>query len=233
MSSKLNAVGFWAVCCLSASADVENEIPLGIEAVTGMRSGYVHRGFDLADSALEFQFATTISLSKENSLNMGLSHLSESDGDFSETAGYLEIARTFSKKWKAGLAMTYRDRNRSVLDSGLDFGLFSTYAINDDWTWRNELSYDFGVEGLYAASEISWSQPISDRAFVEISGGVSAVSDYQERDGFNDFFGRLILNYAWTDQIAFSPFLGTSIGLDGEDADNDAFYGGLWFQVIF
>ena len=76
--------------CLPASAEIESDIPLGIEAVTGIRSGYVHRGFDLADTSLEFQFAGEVTLSNENSLHFGLSHLAESDGDFSETAGYLE-----------------------------------------------------------------------------------------------------------------------------------------------
>ena len=38
-----------------ASAEIQNEIPLGIEAVTGYRTEYVHRGFKLADDVFDFQ----------------------------------------------------------------------------------------------------------------------------------------------------------------------------------
>lgn len=217
---------------LPASAEVENSIPLGIEAVTGIRSGYVHRGFDLADTSLEFQFAGKVTLSNERSLNFGLSHLAESGDDFSETAAYLELETEFSDRLRAGFSATYRDRSESLISSGMDLGLFTAYEINDDWEWRNELNYDFGPDGLYAASEIQWSHALSEKTFISISGGISFLSDYEDRDGMNDFFARLTLDYAFSDQVSFTPFVGTSILLD-DDGDGDVFYGGLWFQVIF
>lgn len=233
MTFQVNAFAVWMTLPLLAAADIESSIPLGIEAVTGIRSGYVHRGFDLADTSLEFQFAGKFTLSNSQSFNFGLSHLAESSDDFSETAGYLEFENEFSDRLRAGLAVTYRDRNDSLLTSGTDLGVFTSYAINDDWEWRNELNYDWGADGLYAASEITWSQPISEKAFIAISGGLSYLSDYEHRDGMNDFFGRITLNYNFSDQVSFSPFVGTSIQLQDEDGADDVFYGGLWFQVIF
>ena len=46
-----------------AHAEVENDIKLGIEAVTGIRTGYIHRGYDLADASLEFQLQAEFALS--------------------------------------------------------------------------------------------------------------------------------------------------------------------------
>ncbi|MDP7106894.1 MAG: hypothetical protein QGH41_07430, partial [Roseibacillus sp.] len=43
-------------------ADLEDDIPLGIEAVTGIRSDYVYRGFNLADVVMDFQLETSIVL---------------------------------------------------------------------------------------------------------------------------------------------------------------------------
>lgn len=223
----------WASLCLPATAEIESSVPLGIEALTGLRSGYVHRGFDLADTSLEFQFAGKVTLSNENSLHFGLSHLAESNGDFSETAGYLELNQKLSDRLHAGISATYRDRSHGILDGGLDLGIFTSFSINEDWEWRNELNYDFGADGTYLASEITWSKALSDQVYLSLSGGLSYLSDYENNSGLNDFFARISLNYAFSDQVDFSPFLGTSAPLDSGGSSNGIIYGGLWFQVIF
>ncbi|MEJ6580588.1 MAG: hypothetical protein QNL33_09065 [Akkermansiaceae bacterium] len=233
MKNQLLLAACWSLFCIPATAEIENDFPLGIEAVTGFRSGYVHRGFDLADTSLEFQFAGEVTLSNERSLYFGLSHLAESSGDFSETAGYLELDRKISEQLRAGVSATYRDRNHSILESGLDLGLFTSFTINGSWEWRNELNYDFGAEGFYLASEITWSEALSDKVYLSISGGVSYLSDYENRSGLNDFFARISLNYAFSEQVAFSSFLGASAQLDSGEPAHDIIYGGLWFQVIF
>lgn len=233
MKAQVLRLTCWWSLCISASAEIENNIPLGIEAVTGFRSGYVQRGFDLADTSLEFQFAGEVTLSNDRSILFGLSHLAESNGNFSETAGYLELDHQYSDRLHAGVSTTYRDRNHSLLDSGLDLGIFTSFAINNDWKWRNELNYDFGASGTYIASELIWSEALSDKVYLSIAGGVSYLSDYEDRTGLNDLYARLSLNYAFSDQVALSPFLGTSIRLDSEETTRDVLYGGLWFQVIF
>ena len=88
------------------------------------------------------------------------------------------------------------------------------------------------MEGVYLNSELEWSQVISDKSFITMNAGVSYVSDYLERNGLNDFHTRLTYTYALSDQIAFTPFIGSSFQIDDQDAD-DIFYGGLWFEVIF
>ena len=213
-------------------AEVESEIPFGIEAVTGVRSDYVHRGFQLADSSLDFQLETELVLSKDTSLHLGLSHLAESSGDFSETSGYLELSHSLGDRLLVGASTTFRDRNESLLEGGFDFGFFASLDLPKDWRWRNRLHFDLGVDGIWFSSGLEWSTVLSKDAFLKIEGGLSAVSGYLERDGLNDFHTRISLTYALSDQISFSPFIGSSLQIDDPTA-SDIFYGGLWFEVIF
>ncbi|HCN80449.1 MAG TPA: hypothetical protein DIS80_04910, partial [Verrucomicrobiales bacterium] len=133
--------GIFCACSSMAFAEVDSEIPLGIEAVTGLRTDYVHRGFQLAESALDFQLEAEITLSNNNSLSLGFAHLSESGDDFNETWSYLEFSHSFNKNLTSGASFTYRDRNESILQGGFDLGLFTSYSINDVWRWRNELNF--------------------------------------------------------------------------------------------
>lgn len=222
------------ICILitSARAEVEAEIPLGIEAVTGIRSDYVHRGFRLADSSLDFQLESELTLSNHSSLHLGLSHLAESGGGFAETSGYLELTRAVGDDWQLGTSMTYRDRRESRLDGGFDFGFFASRDLPNDWRWRNELNFDLGVDGIWFRSAVEWSTVITDDAFLVVEGGLSAVSGYLDRDGINDLHTRVGLTYAFSDQVSFTPFIGSSLQIDDRSA-SDLFYGGLWFEVIF
>lgn len=222
---------FCAFASLSP-AEVDSEIPLGIEAVTGIRTDYVHRGFELAGTSLDFQLEAEITLSDETSFHSGLSHLSESDGDFSETSGYFGLSHSWSKKLTLEAFLTYRDRSSSLLNSGLDLGFSTSYRINDDWAWRNELNFDFGEDALYLASELEWSKVLSDQSFITLEAGLSYVSNYLDRDGLNDLYSRLSYTFALSDQVSFTPFVGTSIQLEDKDASDVAF-GGIWFEVIF
>jgi len=224
--------GTFLIFAPQSQAEVDSEIPLGIEAVTGLRSGYVHRGFELADTSLDFQMEAEINLSDETWINLGLAHLAESDGNFSETTAYFEVSHGWTEKFTTGASLTYRDRNESLLDSGLDFGFFTSYAINDDWKWHNEINFDFGESGVHLATEIEWSHVVSDKSFVTIESGLSFVSDYLDRDGFNDLYARIAFTYAISDRVAITPFLGTSLQLANHTGD-DVAYGGFWFEVNF
>jgi hypothetical protein len=224
--------GIVYVGALPMQAEVDSEIPLGIEAVTGIRSDYVHRGFRLARSLLDFQLEAEISLSNETSLHLGFAHLAESAGSFTETASYLELNRSFNKRFRGGASFTYRDRDASILRGGFDLGFFTFFTINDEWRWRNELNIDLGVEGTYLNSELEWSRVISSKSFITVQGGLSSVSSYLDRSGLNDFHARIAYTYAISDQISFTPFLGSSLQIEDRDAD-DIIYAGLWFEVIF
>lgn len=215
----------------SARAEVGNDLKWGIEAVTGLRSGYIHRGYDVADTSLEFQLQAEFALSNESTLNFGLWHLAESDGDFSGSSAYLELEHKIGEQLWIGGSLTYRDFDDSILDSGADLGAFYRYRPHDDWTLGGELHYDFAADGWYAETDLEWSQPLSKSAFLTISSGVSFVSNYYGDSSFHDVFSRITLTYAISDQVAITPFVGSSFSLDS-DRDDEA-YAGFWFEVIF
>jgi len=216
----------------SVQAEIENEIKLGIEAVTGIRSGYLHRGYDLADASLEFQLHAEFALSNESSLNFGVWHLAESDGDFSANSAYLELDHQVAEQLWIGGSITYRELDRSSLDSGGDLGTYFRYRPHDDWTISGGLHYDFAADGWHADTELEWSQPLSDSNFITISNGVSFASNYYGDSRFHDVFSRITLTYALSDEIAFTPFVGSSFPLNNSNRDGEV-YAGFWFEVIF
>lgn len=221
-----------ASLCLPAWAEIENDIPLGIEAVTGFRTGYVYRGFELAKTSLDFQIEAEIALSNFDTISVGSWYLGEGDGNFSETGAFVDYRHELDVKTVVGSSLTYRHFGSSILESGLDFGFFVTYQASDDWDGKAGTYYDFGNEAFYTALDIRWSKSISDSTFIALENGISYVNDYLARDGFNDLFGRFSLTYAVSDSVAFTPFVGWSIQLV-DNTVSDFIQGGLLFEVIF
>ena len=227
---RLIGAGCWWLFLFRPRLGGGDRDPFGIEAVTGIRSDYVHRGFQLANSALDFQLETELTLSNETSLHFGLSQFSE-NGETSRKPRATET-HTFSNTFNQGATVTYLNRQNSLLNEGFDFGLFTRMDLNRDWRWLNELNFDLGVDGIWFRSALEWSTIITDEAFLVIEGGLSMVSGYLDRDGLNDFHTRISLTYALSDQISITPFLGTSFQIEDSSA-SDIFYGGVWFEVIF
>ncbi|MGJ8698001.1 MAG: hypothetical protein ACSHYF_16905 [Verrucomicrobiaceae bacterium] len=225
-------LGLGTLATLPTLAEIDPGIPFGIEGVAGIRTGYVYRGFELAKTSSELQFQAEIALSNESAINLGAWHLSESDGPFSETGTFIDLRHEITDKTLVGASLTYRNFRGSLLKSGLDLGLFAHHQFSDNWDAKTGIYFDTGNDSIYADANLRWSHPISDSTFISLENGVSYVSDYLNRDGFNDLHGRLSLTYALSDSVAFTPFLGWSIQLDDKTA-GDAAYGGVWFEVIF
>ena len=222
------------------SADVENEIPLGIEAVTGIRSEYVYRGFTLAeDSVLDFQIEGEIAINDHTYLNVGAWYASETGrGDFDETAFFTKLSFLKSDEITIGISANYRDFSDSVFESGVDLGVYGTYQFNKDLGVTAGAYYDFGADAWYANIEGNWSHTITDKSYVSFKLGVSYVNDYYDRDGINDVYARLSYTHHISETVSITPFIGTSILIE-DDADvpgitnDDSTYGGLWFVVRF
>ncbi len=230
MKHSLHA-GLAILTALPSFAEIENEIPLGIEAVTGIRTGYVYRGIELAQTSLDFQIEAEFALSNTETLNFGSWYLSEGDGDFSETGAFIDFRHEVDEQTIIGASLTYRHFSGSALDSGVDLGVFLTYQLNDDWDWKAGAYYDFGNDAFYSSLDLRWSKPISDSAFIAVENGVSYVAGLLDRDGLNDYYGRLSLTYAVSDSVAFTPFIGWNLALDS--SGDDSLHGGLFFEVIF
>lgn len=219
---------------ISVSAEVENEIQWGLEAVTGYRSHYIYRGFELSESTLDFQLEAEFSLANNLSLNVGGWYATETgSGDFDETAGFMHLRHQTTKHLTLGLSGTYRNFNESIFREGVDVGAFGTWHFCRDFGITLGGSYDTGADGWYGHVETSWTKPLTDKAFFSLKTGVSAVSAYYDRDGFNDVYGRVSLTYHISETVSLTPFVGGSALLDSNDIGDDTAFGGIWFVVRF
>ncbi len=216
------------------------DIKYGIEAVTGFRSNYVQRGFEVAETTLDFQIETEVAINDDTFVNVGAWYATETgEGDFDEAAFFAHVRHEYSKQLAVGFSATYRniDPSSDVFDPGFDDGVeagfFSTWSFNKNLSATAGIYYDTAAEGLYANLEANYSRPISEKLFFSSKLGISAVDDYYGRNGLNDLYARLSLTYLVSDTVSITPFVGTSILLDDDDPGDSSTYAGLWFEVSF
>lgn len=214
-----------------AAQDDTDEIPLGIEVLSGIRSEYVFRGYGLADELVEFQLEAEIALSDHWLLNLGGWYgTGTGSGDFEEAAGYLDLSYD-SEFWRAGLRSTARSYQHSFLDDGLDLGPFFDWFPNADWRLGGAVHYDSGAGGWYGEAEAEWSKPLGEKSFVALLAGLGLASNYYDSDGPHDLHARASYTYLINRNVAVTPWIGTSLGFT--DRSTDHLFGGLWFEVIF
>jgi len=211
-------------------AEPAAEIPLGIEVVTGYRSTYVHRGFELAQDLIDVQAEAEIALSDQWVINLG-GYYGSGDAEFSETAAFLDL-RYETEKWSAGIATTWRDYDRSLFRDGFDLAPGFSWHLNDDWDLNAGLAYDTGDGGWYGNLEAAWSQPLGDSSFLAATAGTSWTEDYYGSNGWHDAYARLSWTYAFNRNVAITPFAGTSIPTSSGPGSKQLF-AGLWFEVNF
>ncbi|MDA0766057.1 MAG: hypothetical protein O3A87_11140 [Verrucomicrobia bacterium] len=216
-----------------ASGEIESDIPLGLEAVTGLRSGYVYRGVELADTLLDFQLEAEIALGDQFTLNTGAWFASESGAGFSEFAAFLDARMDVSDLLTLGTSVTYHDFNKALLRDGVDVGLFATLYATEDLDFTFGAYRDFGNESWYAKAEAGWSHRLGEDSYLGLTGGVSWVNDLIGRNGMNDFYGRASVTYNINSAVSLTPFVGWSKLFDSNDTAGDEVFGGLWFEVIF
>ena len=220
-----------------AAVDLQSEpssdIPFGIEAVTGFRTEYVHRGFHLADQMIDFQLEAEIALTNEWFLSVGGWFGTETgNGNFEESSGFVDL-RYQADQWAIALNTAYHAFQHPVFQDGIDAGLEFTWFPHEDFHVGLGGYYDEGAEAWYGKLEGGWSQPTGDDSFVSFLAGTSWLDDYYGRSGWNDAYARLSWTLAVSDRIAFTPFIGTSLSLDSGGPGSNYLWGGLWFEVNF
>lgn len=215
----------------TALAEVEGDIPLGLEAVTGVRSDYVYRGFNLAGSLLDFQLEGEVALRDDLFLNAGGWAATEIGDDFAEGAAFLDLRFQAGDQFTLGGSATYHAYDHAFFENGVDVGAFFTWFAGEDVDLTIGAHRDFGADAWYAKAETSWSRRLSDDAFLAVSGGLSVVDGYYGRSGWNDVFGRASVTYNVNRSVSLTPFVGWSLEI--EDGDGDEVFGGLWFEVSF
>lgn len=216
-----------------ATAEIESDIPVGIETVTGIRSGYVFRGFDMADALIDFQVEGEIALNDRTYLNVGGWVATENGGPFEEYAGFLDLRTDVTDIVTVGAAITYHEYDGTMFESGVDLGAFLSLYPAEDWDITVGAYHDFGAEGWYVNAESGWSTRLGEDSYFALSGGVSWVNDYYGRSGMNDFYGRASVTYNVNSAVSLTPFLGWSLEIDDDNGDGDELFGGLWLELVF
>lgn len=215
------------------SAEIESDLPIGLEAVTGIRSGYVFRGFDMANALMDFQLEGEITLNECTYLNVGGWFASESGGPFEELAGFLDLRTEANDLVTLGTVLTYHDYNGTLFDSGADLGVYISLFPANDWDFTVGAYHDFGANAWYANTEAGWSKRLGEDSYLALTGGISWVDNYYGRSGMNDFHGRASFTYNINRSVAVTPFLGWSLEIDDTNGDGDELFGGLWLELVF
>lgn len=216
--------------CIAGS--LADDIPIGVEVVTGYRSEYIYRGFKLANDLIEVQAEAEIALSNEWILALGGFYgTGTGNGDFSEAAAFFDL-RYDTEQWTAGLATTWRNYQDSFFRDGFDLAPSFTWHLSEDWDLGTGVAYDTGDGGWYGNLEAAWSRPLGESSFLAISAGSSWTEDYYTSSGWNDLYSRISWTYAFNESVALTPFAGVSFPMSGSP-ESDHLYGGLWFEVNF
>lgn len=215
----------------AADGDVADEIPYGIEVLTGYRSGYVDRGFRLSQDLLEVQLGGELVLDDRWALEFGGWYgTATASGGFDQSSGFLAL-RHDAEDWRAGYDLTYNSYRHGLFDDGFDTGPFIDWFPHDDWRLGATLRRDTGAGGWYGTLEGEWSRRTGRDAYLTLLTTLGAASDFYGRDGFNDLEVRAAWTYRINRHVTVTPFAGTSIGL--ESAATNTIFGGLWFAVNF
>jgi len=220
-----------ALALTNVHAEVDTELPIGIEAVTGYRSDYLYKGSKLAGETIDFQLSGEMAYSNTQFLEYSLWHATESgDGDFSESG----LAFTYTEQrdqFDYFVGVKYRNLDHDLYQSGFEMRAGARWHHNEFTAISGEISYDTGADGWY--SELYWRQlhDLSEDAFVSMRLGLSAVDNYYDRDGLNDAFARVSFTYNISKNVSVTPFVGTSVQFYGDD--DTELYGGAWFEVSF
>ena len=214
----------------------EEALPLGYEAVTGVRSDYIYRGRELGGNTLDFQFHGYFSYADDKHLEYGAWYAAEiGDGNYQESGIMMHYIEDVDH-WSFGVGFNYRDISQDIYKSGFELNASVSYHFNADQILLSELSYDTGAEGWYGKVQYNHYQKVNADSFLNLQVGISLSSGYYEaqafedqlNDGFNDLFAKVSYTYNLTKQVSISPFIGTSV------QKNDAtLYGGLWFETSF
>jgi len=227
----LSAAVLAVVAAPPLHGQIADDLPLGLEVVTGYRSEYIYRGFKLADKALDVQVEAEVALADDWVLSLG-GWYGTGDDDFRETSGYLDLDY-LAEGYSLTFSASYHDYTHAFFQSGLDLGAAITWELTKDLDLTVGGYYDTGAEGFYGKVEAAWSHTISDDSFVRVLGGIGALSEYYDRDGLGDLYTRVAYTYTFNPRVAVTPFVGSSIALDSDPRAGDSLFAGVWFEVNF
>lgn len=206
------------------------DIPYGVELVSGLRAGYHQKGIELADDLIDLQLQSNITLSESSSLNITLWQGAEVSGDFQELGAIVGLTRSHDEFSYTG-EISYMGYESPIAESGVEVSLGADYEIKDNVYFYGSLGYNTGAESIIGQVGASGSHRLTDDSFIEAKAEVNLASSYYSREGIYDLTARLSYTYNISTFLSVTPFTSGSAPLDGE-GDLD-FSVGLWLEVFF
>lgn len=235
----ITTVSILSLTCLSAVLAEDSSVPkvsdaeikFGLEGLTTWRSEYMYRGFKLAGKSMEFQVAGQLSLSKTETLDIGLYFdTATGDGDFTEAGMFIDFSKNIGDLTYTG-KLTLRDYTNSQFRSGADIGGSVNWKMNEQFDFTAQLTYDTGAKGAYGEIKATAYKGITDSSYFLFNTGVGATAGYYDRSGLHHLFAKAEYTYNISDNVSVSPFLGASIAI--HDKAENSLYAGIYFAVSF
>lgn len=228
------------LACLAAiattgglAAEVENDIPLGVEVVTGYRSEYIQRGFKWSNGLLDIQAGGEVALNNDIMLGFGAWYATGTgSGDFNEGAAFADLRWDINPTVALEFETTWKSVDHPIYESGLDLAPSVSWELMPDLRLAGGLAWNTGADGLYVFTEARWSKAVTPSGFLSADLGLSWVDQYYQRNGINDTYARLTYTQSINRSVSVTPFVGTSLPLQSNEERN-RFFGGLWFEVNF
>lgn len=209
---------------------IAEDIPYGVELVTGLRTGYHQKGIELADDLIDLQLQSNITLSESSSLNIALWQGAEVSGDFQELGAVVGLTRSYDTFSFSG-EVSYLGYESSIVSSGVEVSLGADYELKENIYLYGSLGYHSGAESFIAQGGVSGSHRLTDDSFIEAKAELNLANSYFSREGIYDLTSRVSYTYNVSSFLSATPFLSSSIPLDGEaDFDLSA---GMWLEVFF
>ena len=216
----------------AAPAEVEREIPWGVEVVTGYRSEYIQRGFKLANDLFDVQAEAELTLTDDLIANFGAWYgTGTGSADFDEGGAFAGI-RAEQSDFSFAFDARWRSIDHPVFEDGIDLMPSVSWHWTEDLGFTAGAAWNTGADGLYGFAESNWSKPVGKSSFVSLTGGLSAVDGYYGRSGWNDLYARASFTQGINQSVAITPFVGLSIPLQS-DGETNRLFGGVWFEVNF
>lgn len=211
-------------------AVAQDDIPYGLEFVSGIRASYHQNGIVLADNLIDLQLQSNITLAEDVFLNIALWQGAEISGDFQEFGAVGGITKIYDKFSLSGeVAVTSYESD--IVEGGVELSLVGEYVVAENVFIFGSLGYHSGAETVLANLGGNGSVVVTDDSFLEWKAVFHLADSYFSREGLYDLTTRVSYTYNLNSFLSVTPFLSASIPLEG-DADFNL-SAGLWMEVFF
>jgi len=219
------------------STSASNSVLLGNSKLGGsLQTGYsthqFHRGFEMGENVFNAELTLDFALSERFHLVTGAyARKGMSGNNFADTAAYGELIWIPNQKNEFHFGVTAHNYSNSIFEDGAELIVGWDRSLVKNISIYSQLIYDTGNEGWYGSSELNFNAVINERTNANLSAGVSWVSDYLNRDGYNNTFIRANLEYQLSKRLFLQPHIGVNFPADGDGEDQ--FYGGANLKFVF